>query len=212
MNPASTLGKFVTNTESGVRKTKDDLKRGLGGLMKGADDLTGKKNLVAKILSAKLQRLREFDLFARESGWDVRDPRGKSARVYAPGSRTRVRREKYWHEKTENQRKIMIAAGVGAAAIGGLGGVAAYRLAKGKSLVPSFMLKKSPQTAAAAKRQLSPEEMKANTDAMSKMAKDQAAQRQAETAAAWAKRQAEAARLNKKKIAHPNWHHGGTAA
>ena len=143
MNPGTTLGKFVTNTESGVRKTKDDLKRGLGGLMRGADDITGKSKFIRKLLSAKL-RLREFDLFASAAGWDARDPRGRSVRVYAPGSRTRVRREKYWHEKTENQRKLMIAAGVGAAAIGGLGGVAAYRLAKGKSLVPSFMLKKPP--------------------------------------------------------------------
>jgi hypothetical protein len=87
----------------------------------------------------------------------------------------------------------MIAAGVGAAAIGGLGGVAAYRLAKGKSLVPSFMLKKPPQAAAVATKRLSPEEMKANTDAMARMAKEQAAQRQAQRAAAWKKRQKGAA-------------------
>jgi len=139
MNPKTTLGKFVTNTESGVRRTKDDIKSGLGRIMGAADDATGPKKF-----SAKLKKLREFDLFASAAGWDARDPRGRSVRVYAPGSRTRVRREKYWHEKTENQRKLMIAAGVGAAALGGLGGVAAYRLAKGKSLVPSFMLKKPP--------------------------------------------------------------------
>lgn len=205
MNPGTALGKFVTNTEQGVRKTKSDIKSGLGRVMGAADDVTGPKKF-----SAKLRQLREFDLFASAAGWDTRDPRGRSVRVYAPGSKTRVRREKYWHEKAENQRKLMIAAGVGAAAIGGLGGVAAYRLAKGKSLVPSFMLKK-PQAAAVASKRLSPEEMKANTDAMSRMAKEQAAQRDAERAAAWKKKQAEATRLNKQKIPNPNWHHGDAA-
>jgi len=147
--------------------------------MCAADDVTGPKKF-----SAKLRQLREFDLFASAAGWETRDPRGRSVRVYAPGSKTRVRREKYWHEKTENQRKIMIAAGVGAAAIGGLGGVAAYRLAKGKSLVPSFMLKKPP-AAQASKFQVSPEEMKARTDAMSKWAKEEQARRQADRVAAY---------------------------
>ena len=141
MNPGTGFGKFVANTERGVRKTKDDIKSGLGRIMGAADEVTGPAKFIRKLLSAKL-KLREFDLFASAAGWDTRDPRGRSVRVYAPGSRPRNRREKYWHEKTENQRKLMIAAGVGAAAIGGLGGVAAYRLAKGKSLVPSFMLKK----------------------------------------------------------------------
>ena len=183
MNPGTALGKFVTNTEQGVRKTKSDIKSGLGRIMGAADDATGPAKFIRKLLSAKL-KLREFDLFASAAGWDTRDPRGRSVRVYAPGSRTRVRREKYWHEKADNQRKLMIAAGVGAAAIGGLGGVAAYRLAKGKSLVPSFMLKKPPQ-AAASKFQVSPEEMKSRTDAMAKMAKDEAAKRQAARVAAY---------------------------
>jgi hypothetical protein len=59
-------------------------------------------------------------------------------RVFAPGSRRRERREKAWHEKTENERtlwKAGIAAGVLA---GGLGGVGIYRLAKGKPLIPKF--------------------------------------------------------------------------
>ena len=180
MNPGTALGKFVANTEKGVRRTKDDVKSGLGRLMGAADDATGPKKF-----SVKLKKLREFDLFASSAGWDTRDPRGRSVRVYAPGSRTRVRREKYWHEKADNQRKLMIAAGVGAAAIGGLGGVAVYRLAKGKSLVPSFMLKKPPAPqAAVSKFQISPEEMKSKVDAMSKKAQEEAARRAAARAAA----------------------------
>ena len=35
-----------------------------------------------------------LDAYAEMKGWDVRDPRGRSARVFAPGSRQRDRREK----------------------------------------------------------------------------------------------------------------------
>jgi hypothetical protein len=74
----------------------------------------------------------------------VRDPRGRSARVFAPGSRRRERREKAWHEKTENERKLWKAGIVAGALAGGLGGVGIYRLAKGKSLVPSFVTNPKP--------------------------------------------------------------------
>jgi hypothetical protein len=68
----------------------------------------------------------EFDEVAADAGWDVRDPRGKSARVFAPGSRQRQRREKQWHEEVSNERKLWkvgmltaaVAAGAGGAAIG----------------------------------------------------------------------------------------------
>jgi hypothetical protein len=59
-----------------------------------------------------------FDEAAAEAGWDVRDPRGRSARVFSPGSRPRERREKKWHERVENERKLWVA-GTGAAALGG---------------------------------------------------------------------------------------------
>lgn len=64
----------------------------------------------------------EFDVIAKEAGWDVRDPRGRSARVFAPGSKKRVRREKKWHEKTENERKLWKAGMVGALVVGGAAG------------------------------------------------------------------------------------------
>ncbi len=69
---------------------------------------------------------------ARLAGWDVRDPRGRSARVFAPGSKRRNRREKSWHEKKENQSKLW-KAGVAAALLAG--GVAGYRIAGRNSSV-----------------------------------------------------------------------------
>jgi len=59
----------------------------------------------------------EFDA-ARSAGWDVRDPRGRSARVFAPGSKTRSRRNKRWHEKAENERKLWKGAVVGGVVAG----------------------------------------------------------------------------------------------
>lgn len=84
----------------------------------------------------------EFDAQAAASGWDVRDPRGRSARVFAPGSRRRVRREKDWHEKKENQKK-MVAGGLAATAV--LAGVVGYKAggrAKSRAL-RKFMKKKA---------------------------------------------------------------------
>ena len=75
-------------------------------------------------LSTPASRLIEFDGYAADAGWDIRDPRGKSARVFAPGSRQRVRREKEWYEKSDNERKLW-KAGLVAAGIAGLAGGAA---------------------------------------------------------------------------------------
>ena len=63
-----------------------------------------------------------FDAWAEERGWDVRDPRGRSARVFAPGSRRRDRREKKSYETVGFLRKAAVAVGVGALALGGVGG------------------------------------------------------------------------------------------
>lgn len=57
--------------------------------------------------------------------WDVRDERGRSARVFAPGSRRRERREKKPHETVGFLRKAAVAGAVLAAAGGGMLG---YRL------------------------------------------------------------------------------------
>ncbi|MEI6715733.1 MAG: hypothetical protein WCO60_18425 [Verrucomicrobiota bacterium] len=78
----------------------------------------------AKLLSRR-GRLRMFDETA--ANWDVRDARGRSARVFAPGSKERERRDKKWYERIGNQRKIM--AGAAAVALTG-GGVAGWMLRK----------------------------------------------------------------------------------
>lgn len=88
--------------------------------------LYDKVGLAAKIknpilLQAVVEHLNNFDYTADQRGWDLRDARGRSARVYAPGSRRRDRREKSWDEKTDNIRLVRniaiggTIAGVGAA-------------------------------------------------------------------------------------------------
>jgi len=78
---------------------------------------------------ASIQRidevLNEFDETA--PNWDIRDQRGKSARVFAPGARKRDRREKMWHEKIGNERKLW---GAGLVASGLLGAGVARQLVK----------------------------------------------------------------------------------
>jgi hypothetical protein len=64
-----------------------------------------------KLLEAVFVSARMFDSTA--PNWDVRDERGRSARVFAPGARPRERREKHWYEKAENQRKLAAVAVVG---------------------------------------------------------------------------------------------------
>ncbi len=81
-------------------------------------------------LNSQLSTLNSFDDVAAEAGWDVRDPRGKSARVFAPGSKRRVRREKTWSEEIGNERKLWKAGVVGAGLLAGAAGVAVGRRLK----------------------------------------------------------------------------------
>lgn len=135
-NPDTKIGKAYSNAKVSVRATKSNLADIGANILKGATALTGKR------LSAKLSRLRELDAIAEYEGWDVRDPRGRSARVFAPGSRRRERRQKEWHEKTDNERKLW-KAGLVASALGGAGVLlVGQRLASGKSLIPSRFIKK----------------------------------------------------------------------
>jgi len=64
-------------------------------------------------------------------GWDLRDARGKSARVFAPGAQKRMRRPAEWHEKKDNQKKLIAGAGVAAALLAGGGG---FMLGKQRAL------------------------------------------------------------------------------
>jgi hypothetical protein len=84
------------------------------------------------VLSAEVARALHFAYAdALDKGWDVRDARGRSARVYAPGSRRRERRPKEWGEKTENIRAVrnVAIAGTVAGAVG-----AGYLLRKNSGL------------------------------------------------------------------------------
>jgi hypothetical protein len=138
-NPDTKIGKAYTNTKASLRATGDGLSEIGGNILKGLTKVTAKR-----AFSAKLKRLRELDAIAEYEGWDVRDPRGRSARVFAPGSRRRERRPKEWYEKTENERKLW-KAGIGAGVLGGVGlTLVGQRLISGKSLIPSRFLKKKP--------------------------------------------------------------------
>jgi len=81
-------------------------------------------------------------------GWDLRDARGKSARVFAPGAKRRERRQAEWHEKKDNQKKLIAGAGVAAALLAGGGGFMlgkqrALRLGKLAKTNAKFRAKKS---------------------------------------------------------------------
>lgn len=83
------------------------------------------------LFSARTRRVIHFSTYAdtyetRAQGWDLRDGRGKSARVFAPGSKPRQRRPKEPHERVENIRKRKNQA-LGLAALGvgfGIAGMA----------------------------------------------------------------------------------------
>ena len=92
-------------------------------------------------LSARIPSVKFFDEWAAYNGWDVRDPRGKSARVFAPGSRARIRREKEWHETKENRDKLHLIAGLTGVGIAGLGAAALTRKSLGHPIVPDAVSK-----------------------------------------------------------------------
>ena len=89
------------------------------------------------------------------TGWDVRDARGRSARVFAPGAGQRDRRPKAWHEKVENERKLWAGASLAGTLTGGL---AARKLLQGQvkakvKLATSGLEKKVARDRAVAKSQ-----------------------------------------------------------
>lgn len=65
-------------------------------------------------------KLREVRFAQTNAYWDIRDERGRSARIYAPGHQQRTRRQKKWHERKRNRDLI-----AGALGLGGLGAGAA---------------------------------------------------------------------------------------
>lgn len=93
-------------------------------------------------MSAKIRSLR-FD--ATAPSWDVRDERGRSARVFAPGAQRRKRREKKAHEKVSFIRKAAVLGAL-AAAVGG--GAVGYKVGARRGLTKALTPK---PVAAAAK-------------------------------------------------------------
>jgi hypothetical protein len=121
----------VESYKKGSREVKDridDLNRLRA---RGKDVRVAAGALGSPLVEADFQtpadRLIGFDAVAHEAGWDIRDPRGKSARVFAPGSRKRERRDKEWHEKVDNERKLWKAGMLAAAVAAGAGGAAVGR-------------------------------------------------------------------------------------
>lgn len=66
-------------------------------------------------------RLREIRFAQTVPYWDIRDERGKSARVYAPGSQRRAREEMSPWKKKKTQRHILQAALAATGVVGGVG-------------------------------------------------------------------------------------------
>lgn len=63
-------------------------------------------------------RGRPIEFAEQMNDWDIRDPRGRSARVYAPGSQRRYRRPKRFHEREQN-KKLIHQAELGGAVVAG---------------------------------------------------------------------------------------------
>ena len=129
----------VHNSGRKLRKTLG--RRSLAGGLIGAAVLGGGAAYAARkkkkeFSSPASQILVNFDSIAAEAGWDVRDPRGRSARVFAPGSRKRVRREKKWGEEVENERKLWKGGMVGAGLLAGAAGIAVGRKMRKPVKVP----------------------------------------------------------------------------
>ena len=117
-----TTGKRNPTTGKMVYKKVAAPKTRVGkGIVKTADKVKGGVKKIGKMLfsAGTFNRLVELDYYDR-ADWDLRDPRGKSARVFAPGSKTRTRRPKKFHEKAGNQRKLGVAAVAAGTAIGAL--------------------------------------------------------------------------------------------
>jgi len=82
-------------------------------------------SFAAKMVYRLLSQQGKLTMLDETAGdWDVRDARGRSARVFAPGARARERREKKWYEKSANQKRLAVAAAAIAATGGVVGGYA----------------------------------------------------------------------------------------
>jgi hypothetical protein len=135
----SMLGGGLGAGKSGFRGAR--VGAAMGGLI-GAISNPKRKQVIEELpvasFSTPASRLLNFDWAADEAGWDLRDPRGRSARVFAPGSRQRNRREKFWHERADNERKLWKGAVIAAGVTGLTGGtVLGKKLGKKAKVAPT---------------------------------------------------------------------------
>ncbi len=123
------------------------LTEGLGVLAAGGVAVGGAGMLARKALKKRKEKrekrelseirpgmIHEFVSVRDDSGrqvFRVEDARGNSARIHAGDKPKRERREKYWHERSANQKKIAGAAIVGAGVGGVIVGAKGKEIAKG---------------------------------------------------------------------------------
>jgi hypothetical protein len=139
------IAKTATGAASSVKAASDSFRGSVEKIGHVAGDVSSSKGktwlrrrlgfsaaLKPVLLQAVVTHLKNFD-YTDRNDWDLRDARGKSARVFAPGSKPRDRREKNWNEKTENIRLVRNIAIAGTLA--GAGAALHYRN-KANKLVP----------------------------------------------------------------------------
>ena len=127
---AALLGAGVVYRKGGLRSAPGwakSFRRGTDATIARAQNLRATaEDRMGKImgLSARL-KLRHFETYQdyyNPQGWDLRDARGNSARVFSPTAKKRMRRQAEWHEKKDAQRKLLVGAGLlGATATGAAG-------------------------------------------------------------------------------------------
>lgn len=127
---AAPLGLYATGIHHRNRSLRGEGQApGMAGKVGAWSDRTLRKfklsaNPLIVALNAHHRIVTQFDYIDKE-GWDLRDARGKSARVFAPGSKKRDRREKTTSEKVSTIRAVRNLAIAGTVA--GAAGTLIYR-------------------------------------------------------------------------------------
>jgi hypothetical protein len=103
---------------AGRRKSFCARMGGMPGATSKGGKLTPKGAALQRWNCMAIQALTQF-ADPLDVGWDLRDARGNSARVFAPQAGQRDRRPKRWHERVENERKLWAGAALTSTLAGG---------------------------------------------------------------------------------------------
>jgi hypothetical protein len=103
---------------AGRRKSFCARMGGMPGATSKGGKLTPKGAALRRWNCMAIQALTQF-ADPLDVGWDIRDARGNSARVFAPQAGQRDRRPKRWHERVENERKLWAGAALTSTLAGG---------------------------------------------------------------------------------------------